>query len=238
MRFVLIHGAATGGQCWVKFVRELEDMGHEAVAPDLPGSGQRWQEQATLEAYRDAVLNVLEDGDVLVGHSMAGYIIRMVADVAPKKIAHLMYIAAAVPSEGLSILDATSLSDLGMEKYIDIFDTPNGPAFRLKTVEDAIELFFTDFSPEDAQWMFDSSTAQQLAPLSPPISVPRFWTCDIPRSYLLCTRDNSGVIPFAAAQLERLGLKSAYLIDTAHYPFISQPRKTAEILLSAVLAGQ
>ncbi|WP_373694026.1 alpha/beta hydrolase [Parafrankia sp. BMG5.11] len=40
---------------------------------DLPGHGKRVDEDATLARYRDAVVEVSEPGDVLVGHSMGGF---------------------------------------------------------------------------------------------------------------------------------------------------------------------
>ncbi|WP_200835348.1 alpha/beta hydrolase [Frankia sp. Ea1.12] len=51
----------------------LEKRGHTALAIDLPGHGKRVDEDATLARYRDAVVEVSEPGDVLVGHSMGGF---------------------------------------------------------------------------------------------------------------------------------------------------------------------
>ena len=84
--------------------------------------------------------------------------------------------------------------------------------------------------------MYDTLTPQQIGPLSEPISVPSFWSCGLPRSFVLCTRDNSGIVPIAGEQLRRLGLRSAYVMDTAHYAYISKPRETAELLVHAVSA--
>jgi pimeloyl-ACP methyl ester carboxylesterase len=47
----------------------------------------------------DAVLAVLQPGDVLVGHSGGGLEITLVADAAPELISHLVYLAAALPLE-------------------------------------------------------------------------------------------------------------------------------------------
>ena len=38
MRFVLLHGAWHGGWCWNGVVRELENAGHTAAAPTMPGN--------------------------------------------------------------------------------------------------------------------------------------------------------------------------------------------------------
>jgi len=215
-------------------IPELEAFGHRAIAPDLPGSGGRRAERATLAGYRDTVVEALEPDDVLVGHSMAGYVITMAADVAAARIRHLVYLAAGVPVEGRSMLEATPLEDLGMERHVTISDGPHGPQFELNDVDAAMTIFFNDLGRELATEVFKTLTPQQLAPLSETISVPSFWSCAIPRSYILGTSDKSGVLPIAAEQLARLGLRSAYLMDTGHYPFIGKPRETAALLVEAV----
>src|SRR5258707_7666606 len=70
MRSVLGRGASDGAWCWDLLVPELNRLGHEAVAPDLPGHGTRATETATLSGYRDALVEQLAGDDVLVGHSM------------------------------------------------------------------------------------------------------------------------------------------------------------------------
>ena len=35
--YLLIHGACHGGWCWRKVKDQLESMGHQVIAPDLPG---------------------------------------------------------------------------------------------------------------------------------------------------------------------------------------------------------
>jgi pimeloyl-ACP methyl ester carboxylesterase len=54
MRFVLIHGGFHGAWCWSRTVPELERLGHEAVAVDIPGHGARVHEPATMAGRLDA----------------------------------------------------------------------------------------------------------------------------------------------------------------------------------------
>src|SRR6516225_9667572 len=103
MRFILVHGGYHGAWCWSKVTPELEALGHEVVAIDLPGAGERVDEKATISSWRQAVTNVIEEGDILVGHSMGGYVISMAADEVPEKIGRLIYLAAAAPIEGQSM---------------------------------------------------------------------------------------------------------------------------------------
>ena len=67
MRLVLTHGAMHGSWCWKYVLDGLAALGVPAIAPDLPGHGERTNEPATLDGYRKALLDVLEPDDVLVG---------------------------------------------------------------------------------------------------------------------------------------------------------------------------
>jgi pimeloyl-ACP methyl ester carboxylesterase len=54
-----------GGRCWKYVLEELAALGVSAIAPDLRGHGERANEPATLDGYRDALLDVLEPDGVL-----------------------------------------------------------------------------------------------------------------------------------------------------------------------------
>ena len=74
MRFILIHGGFHGAWCWERVVPELTRLGHEAIALDLPGHGERADERpANYRERIQPILDVLRDGDVLVGHSGGGW---------------------------------------------------------------------------------------------------------------------------------------------------------------------
>jgi pimeloyl-ACP methyl ester carboxylesterase len=110
-------------------IPDLEARGHHVVAPDLSGAGRCLAEQATMEGYRDAILEILKPNDVLVGHSMGGYVMTVVADAGPCRLAHLIYLAAGVPVEGKAIVAATPL-DVGEIAAASIpCKTPYGPVF-------------------------------------------------------------------------------------------------------------
>lgn len=100
MRFVLVHGGFHGAWCWERLIPELQRRGHTTLAVDLPGHGKRADEEATLAGYRDAVVEVIEPGDVLVGHSMGGFVTSLAADATVDLVSHVVYLAAALPVEG------------------------------------------------------------------------------------------------------------------------------------------
>lgn len=100
MRFVFVHGGFHAAWCWERTIGELVTLGHGAVAVDLPGHGTRLNEESTLGNRRQAILDVLQPGDVLVGHSGGGFDATLAADAAPDKVGHIVYLAAALPGKG------------------------------------------------------------------------------------------------------------------------------------------
>lgn len=55
--------------------KELKADGHAVTALDLPGHGDRSHESAKIDGYRNAVHEVFDEGDILVGHSMGGVLL-------------------------------------------------------------------------------------------------------------------------------------------------------------------
>src|ERR1700735_3772672 len=106
MRFVLVHGGFHAAWCWERTIPELNRLGHDAVTVDIPGHGTRLHEESTLANRRDAIVGVLRAGDVLVGHSGGGFDITLAADAASDLVAHITYVAAALPREGRTYPEA------------------------------------------------------------------------------------------------------------------------------------
>jgi pimeloyl-ACP methyl ester carboxylesterase len=247
MRYLLVHGGNHGAWCWEKLIPEVERRGHSAVAIELPGHGQRVAEPATLGGYRDAVLEALEPGDVLVGHSMGGYVISIAADEAASEIRHLVYLAAGLPVEGLSMVAASGGSDesvggadpelqiQGKAGAIDRLIRPvdGGNAFEFRSPADAISFFYHDCSQADAEWAASRLTPQPLAPSTEPVSIPRFWKAGLPRSFIKCTQDRALDRRAADGFIRRLGVQP-FEIDASHSPFLSQPAALADLLLEAL----
>src|SRR3989442_14761608 len=109
--FVLVHGASTGGWYWAPVRQLLRAAGHEVYTPTLTGLGERshlLSRGIGLDTHVQDVVNVLAYEDlrnvVLAGHSYSGMVITGVADRAPDRIAHLVYVDAVVPHHGESPL--------------------------------------------------------------------------------------------------------------------------------------
>jgi pimeloyl-ACP methyl ester carboxylesterase len=226
MRFVLIHGAMHGGWCWKYVLDELAALGVAAIAPDLPGHGARADERATLDGYRDALLEVLEPDDVLVGHSLGGSFICLAADAAPDKVRRLIYIAALVPEEDRSLAEV--LPFVGDVKEFEL--TPD--SYRLTDADAARAVFYNDCTAEQVNWAYSQVRPQSLQPLLTPIRLARFWDLDIPRDYILCLNDRTGLLTVAEDQLSRLRPTTIHPVWASHFPLLSRPKELARQLVS------
>lgn len=231
MRFVLVHGGFHGAWCFDDLTRELVGRGHAAVAPDLPGHGGRLAEKATMDAYRDAVVEVLHDGDIVVGHSMGGYVMSVAADAFGPGLGHLIYLAGGVPVEGESMGQTHSVDVAGTSRHYVVREGPNGPEMEFPSYDGAREHFFHDCDDATVQRAFDQLTPQQIQPTLDPIHMTTFWEFDTPRSYIVCLDDRSGTNHYIEGFLKRLKLSQAYPIVASHSPFLSRPSDTAELLI-------
>ncbi len=240
MRFVLIHGGFHGAWCWSRTIPELETLGHEAIAIDIPGHGERMDEEATLVGRLDAVLAALQPGDVLVGHSGGGLEITRAADAAPELVSHVVYLAAALPLEGRLMQEALVFRDdgsketdydvTGMLKHLR-FDEDGSMAFA--DVEGARELFYHDCDEATACWAFEQLKPERAGDTATtPISVPRFWEADLPRRFIVCLQDRAQPRWLADVTTRRLGVEPLS-IDSSHSPFLSRPADLAQLLIHA-----
>jgi pimeloyl-ACP methyl ester carboxylesterase len=245
MRFVLIHGGFHGAWCWGRTIPELERLGHEGVAIDLPGHGMRRDERSTLADRRGAILEVLRPGDVLVGHSGGGYDISLAADAAPEKVAHMVYLAAGLPIEGRTVLEATGgaaqPSD-GESKVVQLMDDDTGmlrfirpnDRGRLECVDKglAADFFYHDCDPATVDWAFARLTPAPPDFMQEPVHLPRLWDAQLPRSYIRCREDRAKPMAMSHEVVRRLGVEPLE-IDGSHSPFLSRPAELAELLVRA-----
>jgi pimeloyl-ACP methyl ester carboxylesterase len=231
LRFVLVHGGFHGAWCWDLLSPELEQRGHEAIAIELPGHGKRADEAATLATYRDAIVEVLEPGDVLVAHSLGGFPTTVAADAAVSRVRHIVYLAAGLPIEGQPMATAGAGGAMAGNSAIGLSD--DGTRATFNSLDGAREFFYNDCSPEIVEWAYSKLTPQPLAPLTEPISIPNFWEANLPRSLILCQHDNAGGDKVAVDQtIRRLGV-DPFWMETSHSPFLSRPSECADRILAA-----
>ena len=241
MRFVLVHGGFHGSWCWELLIPELVRKGHRAVAVTLPGSAERVEESTSSAAVRDTVLEVIEPGDVLVGHSGGGYGITLAADAATSEVSHLVYLAAGFPSEGSSINETIRASNQGDRRAtlrdasdpdLPVQQLEDQQALQILPGEASVAFFYQDCPPEVAAWASSRITRQRTEYRDEKISIPAFWGAELPRSFIRCAQDRAQPEAVASWFSERLGVEP-FVIDTSHSPFLSRPAELATLLEEA-----
>jgi pimeloyl-ACP methyl ester carboxylesterase len=231
MTFVLVHGSGGTASCWDDVVPFL---GEPAIAIDLPGRGTRPYalDHLNIALFADAVAEEiltcgLEDV-VLVGHSLAGITLPAVVERVPERIRHLVFIAAAVPPDGLRVVDMVDPSMRPMvEDYARQPPAPVDPVL-------AAALF--------CDGMTEAQTARTLSTMVPeapglvlePVSLSGLQH-GVPRSWIRLERDT--VNPPAQQDEAIVRLSAAtYTLDAGHMALITHPRELAQILM--LIAGR
>jgi pimeloyl-ACP methyl ester carboxylesterase len=229
--YVLVHGGGHGGWCYQKVARILRAQGHEVHCPTLTGLGERshlLHPDIDLDTHITDVVNLLHYEDlrdvILAGHSYGGMVIVGVADRALDRVGHLVYLDAARPRNG--------------ESLVDVAPTPMNAAREAGRVVDGIELvIFPEYilpamgvtDPDDVAWMGDKLTPHPWKTFEQPLRLENEEAVElIPRTIVNC-------IPTLSLDMQKdtsrlFDADRVWEIDTGHDLMITEPEQVAEML--------
>jgi pimeloyl-ACP methyl ester carboxylesterase len=236
---VLVHGAWVGAWSWAEVAPLLEDAGHPTFVVELTAHGEDETPvaEATLAAYRDDVLAVLDGIDgraAVVGHSMGGMVISEVAEARPESIATLVYVAAFLPQNGQSLLDIGS-TDPDSILTMHLIDHGDGTA----SIDPEFigEVFCGDCSEEDVATILELTRPEPLAPTVMPAALTEAAFGSVPKSYVHTELDATVSLAAQQAMVEATPVDETRSLATAHSPFLSQPEMLADVLVELVEAA-
>ncbi len=231
--YVLVHGGAHGGWCYGPVARLLRAAGHEVHAPTLTGLGERAHllgPGIDLDTHITDVVAVLHYEDlrdvILVGHSYGGMVITGVADRAPDRVGHLVYLDAATPVDGESLAELAAPLMQAARAQARVVDGVELVLF--PGTEPLPHYGVTD--PDTIAWMTERLTPHPFATFEQPLRLrDEAALAEIPQTHIVCTstlatRDPARIAP--ARDAGRL-----WDIDTGHDLMITEPRAVAELLL-------
>ncbi len=230
--YVLVHGGGHGGWCYQHVARLLRARGHEVYTPTLTGLGERehlLSPDIDLDTHITDVVKVMQFEDlhdvILVGHSYGGMVITGIADRATDRVGHIVYLDAANPENGQSLVD---VAELFMEA-----------ARAGARVVDGVELVL--FPGNDPMGYYGVTDPAQIEWMKTKLT-PHPWKCfeqklvltneaamrAIPETHIVCTETlpTRDVEALKASSEGRL-----WDIDTGHDLMISEPEAVAELLL-------
>ena len=230
----LIHGAWAGSWVWEALVAALADLGHEAVALELPGNG--FHPIAAADLRPEDCLTCLEqaigDGPVaLVGHSGGGMLVTFGADRYADRVTHGIWVAGMLLPDGSSFDDIQDqIAGPGQRIGVTPHIQPSaGGLTSTAPVEAEIAHFFQDLDPEIADQAANRLTQQPVAGHRIAVQAgPAFDT--LPKLYVLATQDRS-VLPEAQRLMcsKAAGLDVVEM-DTCHAPQVAQPAQLAALI--------
>lgn len=233
--YVLIHGTWHGGWCWERVVGHLEEAGHGALAPDLPGHGADGTPaaQVTLDAYVRRACDIIDaepEPVVLVGHSMGGIVITQTAEERPDRIAAVVYLTAYLLPNGAALTDyADADPDRPLTRNVVV--APDGQSTTVRP-EAPKEIFYNDCADDDVAWAAARLVPQPAAPRQTPVRTTDGNFGRVPRVYIECTRDNAMPLERQRRLHARLPCERVIAMDASHSPFLSQPEELARHLMS------
>ena len=231
--YVLVHGGGHGGWCYQKVTRRLQAAGHTVYAPTLTGLGERSHLRSPaidLDTHIHDVVSMLHHEDlhdvILVGHSYGGMVITGIADRATDRIGRLVYLDAANPVNGQSLVDVAGPIILITREHATVED---GVELVLHPAPEA-GLFYGVTDPDDLAWMAERLTGHPWQCFEEPLVLTNedaLWA--IPQYHIVC----SDTVPTRDRDLIGKARAAGRLweIDTGHDLMITEPEQTAAALL-------
>lgn len=232
---VLMHGGAHAADCWDLTVDEIRRCATDisVVAVDLPGRRGKPGDLASacIEDWAASIVRDVDDaglGEILlVGHSLAGLIMpAVVTKLGPSRVRELVFAAAFLPPDGRSLMD-TVPGPLGWYGRRVVHKRAAGPI--PKTL--ATYAFCNGMTPQQrrftqARWYPEaSSIAVENVDRS---AMPQ----DVPRTWILTLRDRALPPKTQRRNIAEIGgVQTVIEVDTCHNLMITEPKRTAEILV-------
>lgn len=232
---VLVHGGEHAGDCWEPTVAELRRQAPElrTLAVDLPGHGSKPGNLATstIGEWVESIVADVEEaglGDVvIVGHSMAGVTVPgVVAKLGSARVREMIMAAAFVPPHGGAIVDTLG----GPLAWFARRYAKNGKPTEVPKFV-ARYAFCNGMTPE--QRRFTLAHLYPESALIPAEPVDRSGLpADVPRTWILTTRDRALSIASQQKSIDALGgVQTVIPIDACHEVMISHPAQLAQILI-------
>lgn len=227
---LLIHGAWGGAWAWGFVQAELDKLGVQHTAIDMPSRGDASARLADDVAATRAALDQLSEPAVLVGHSWAGVTITD-ASAGNDRVKSLVYVCAALPDTGQStgslMADDPTPSTLGDS----IRATDDG----LSTLDPAgaKDVLFNDVDADTAAPIIDALGPHVLAVFGEtPTALG--WK-EHPSTYILTTQDRV----FSPALQRRMAGHATTVVevDAGHIPLLSRPAEVARAIAAAASAA-
>jgi pimeloyl-ACP methyl ester carboxylesterase len=242
---ILLHGGQHGSWCWSALIKALKQKGHSferIITLDMPGCGTKRGRPVTeltlslIVEELNAELRQLDVRDgLLLGHSIAGVLLPMMAVEDPALFGHLIYLATAVPEEGQSIMQM-----LGNSRHGEQEGEVGWPLDPLITSPEqmAVAMFGADLNPIQLAWLL-GEVAQETTP--PAVAIQPVYRPGypglIPSTFILTLRDDILPATWQRRFSQRLHVDNVVEIDSPHEAFLTHPGELAAVIAEVYREG-
>lgn len=217
---ILVHGALADGSGWKGVYDRLKAKGFKVQVVQEPQTS----EEEDVQAVKRAI--ALADGPVvLVGHSYGGQLITEAGD--DPKVTALVYVAAAVPDVGESLVD-----------LFKIVPSPTGDAIR-PTSDGFLMLdparfrdaFAADLSKNESDFMANSQVMISAKAFDTKTKVAAWKTK--PSYGIVATLDRTASPELERFMYKRANAKITEIPGASHVVFISHPAEVTAVIEEA-----
>lgn len=239
--FLLVHGAWHGGWCWRRVAERLEAAGARVLTPTLTGCGERSHLMGPgigLDTHIADIVAVIEaeeaSGVHLCGHSYGGMVITGVCDRLKDRIASALYLDAAVPMDGQSMITqspgitpgAAAATEMGLRAL-----APDGVAMQVFA---DVTIFGIAPGGNDEAWLRRRLTPHPLKTWLDPIRMTNGGSDGLRRAYVHCVDPVLPMASFAAHHARLSGDQSwtTTSLPTGHDAMITRPDLVADLLIA------
>lgn len=172
---------------------------------------------------------------VLVGHSLGGATISLVAEARPDKVKTLTYLTAFMVPDGKTVGSIAATDKETLIPKVVQRDAGTGVS-RLNPAH-VREVFYQDCSDEDIAY-----AQQRVTPEPPTMGTTAIRTTNerfgrVDRVYIECLRDRAIGIATQRSMQSALPCRTVHMMDTSHSPFFSDPGGLPRALTSLPLRG-
>lgn len=229
---VLLHPFPVDHRFWDPVAQRLEAAGHQVMAPDLPGFGQRAAEPGwTMNGEADRLAAQVPEGATVVGLSMGGYLALALARRHPQALGALVLADTRAEGEAPEGLEArraaaAGLMSAGTQEFVEAF-VPR--AMWPGAAPAAVERLRQLASAQTAQAMADATLAiasrDDQVDLLPAIAVPT----------LVVVGEHDAVTPPELSTAMAAAIPDARLAvmgDAGHMTALEHPEEFAELVMS------
>jgi pimeloyl-ACP methyl ester carboxylesterase len=241
MDIVLLHGSWHGAWCWHKVVPRLQSQGHRVHALDLPAHGRHWRiargrtTLASMSAHVCRALDAFDEPALLVAHSRGGIVASTVAEMRPRKLCGIAYLAAYMLRNGERVADY-------FYKDKDSL-VPAGIRISKATLTDSLAeeahrpALYADCSDADVELARSLLTPEPSLPALTRLRLSEQNYGSVRRHYIELTQDKAVSLSLQRRMIAASPCASVSSIEASHSAYFSRPEQLAAVIDSIAHQG-